>query len=185
MIYNLFPTKIYIEKMDITDEESEAILDLCNIINEVDKDKALFTQHNLECYPLLREVYDFFVKSFYELLLEYDDDATYENIYDMMLYKTGKISYLKDAEFKSINVSTNADLIALFFLSDKNLILHDPSFKRIPILSDDREYLVEGKKDTIIVIPANVWHEIRTYDSEDNGVILSMEINIDKLPKMS
>lgn len=185
MIYDVFPTKVYIEKLQFTDEESEAIANLCNVINEVDKDKALFTQHNLEYYPLLREVYDFFVKSFHEFLLEYDDDTTYENIYDMMLYKTGKISYLKDAEFKSINVSTNADLIALFFLSDKNLILHDPSFKRIPILSDDREYLVEGEKNTIVVIPANVWHEIRTYDSEDNGVILSMEINIDKLPKMS
>tara|TARA_B100001093_G_scaffold374380_1_gene359372 strand:+ start:1717 stop:2274 length:558 start_codon:yes stop_codon:yes gene_type:complete len=185
MIYNLFPTKIYIEKMDITDEESEAISDLCNIINEVDKDKALFTQHNLECYPLLREVYDFFAKSFQEFLLEYDNDVTYENVYDMMLYKTGKISHSKDKEFKSINAPTNADLIALFFLSDKNLIVHDPSFNRIPVISDDREHLIRGEKNTIVVIPANVWHEIRTYDSEDNEVILSMEINIDKLPKMS
>jgi len=199
MIETIFPTKIFRSKIDFTDDENESLKAFCQALmmqymaeNKISFREAgelenvpVFSDFNLKTYPFMTRLYNFFAVSFLELLQEYEPSAELEEVYDAMQVTMGKMPFMKRGDYKQIHCHRGNALVAVFYLDSVDndmhggkLILHDPSFNNTVRARTNPQHEIQTEKNSIVIIPAHVWHEVTPYFGNDERLTITMDIEL-------
>jgi Rps23 Pro-64 3,4-dihydroxylase Tpa1-like proline 4-hydroxylase len=75
-------------------------------------------------------------------------------------------------------------MVAVYYLdcvdNDKDggkLIFHDPAFNQVIKTRPKSKMSIETEKNTIIIVPAHVWHEVTPYYGEEDRLAVVMNIS--------
>ena len=199
MIKEIFPTKILVKdfdkSQDWTDELKSIVLavfaeeetkgkDFYEIAND---SLPLFTDENMEKFPILKEVREYFIEGFYELASSFDNyeehsrlfDLTPEGIRKKVSKELGRLPFMKGGDFKEVHNHIGAHAFGIFYLEDVandseggQLVLRDPSFNSNLGFAGSQRYKVETKRNRLVVAPAHVWHEVTQFDGEQRTAIV-------------
>jgi hypothetical protein len=205
MIKELFATHVLIKDLDITDAESAELLAITNSV--IEKHKAeneltlkeagenhlpFFTQENIDAFPLLNKIKQYFIDGFYELAQSYPENKfTKELIEQFVNSYTGRLPIMTKDEFKMPHNHTGASAFGILYLSDIDndkdggkLVLHDPSWSNNIGFKHNANFSVETKKHRLVIAPANVWHSVTSYTGDENRVAIVFNLDVISLENL-
>jgi hypothetical protein len=199
MIQTIFPTKILINDFDKNDDWNHTICafirsHFTKAINEKgsyfaagDEDISVFTEENMTLIPELRDLFNMFVDSFFELSQEFsnktDANLSREEVEQKLSKDLGRLPLMRKGDEKGLHTHGEASAYGIFYLNDIDnekeggqLILHDPSFNSLRHFCDDKTLKIETKKHRMIIAPAHIWHEVSKYygDEERQTIVLNL-----------
>lgn len=192
MIETVFPNKILIKDFDRSEEWTQEVLGILTAIYhseyaDVSQDDAVpvFTEENIKTYPILKELKDMFIDSFYELASAYSNNQlTRENIEEIVGMDIGKLPFMKSGDWKRVHSHALADAFAIFYLDNVDnerdggrLVLHDPSFSPLANFTEEKIYEVETKKNRMVVCPNRIWHEVTPYYGNKMRTLIVVNLN--------
>lgn len=204
MIETVFPLKVLIKDCDKSPEFSaevstviQAIFRSVMVENSLDRSTAgdnefrIFTQENLELFPVLRELQQLFIDGFYELASVYDyNPYTRDMIEKMVSVNHSKLPLMFKGDYKRLHTHTNTAAFAIFYCSTVDndqhggkLVLKDPSFHSNLGFHPSKDYEVETKRNRLVVAPGYVWHEVTPYTGEDVRVAVVINLHLEDLPR--
>mgnify|MGYP000415585683 CR=1 FL=1 len=144
----------------------------------------LFTDDNIKNYNEIKNLHDFFAKSFLKLANEYDESITHAEILERMEQTTGRLPFMRNGDYKGLHCHSGASMVAVYYLdcvdNDKDggkLIFHDPAFNQVIKTRPKSKMSIETEKNTIIIVPAHVWHEVTPYYGEEDRLAVVMNIS--------
>ena len=198
MIETVFPIKMLIDEFEVTYEEEVSLYSILQAIfmshlskkglGFVDAGNVasipIFTKENLEGYPEIKKLYEFFAESFYKLANEYSP-TTMEEIYLSMGETTGRLPFMRKGDYKQIHNHSGTSLVAVYYMGEVNnekeggkLVLHDPSFNNTMRTKPKPTHEIETKKNRIVIMPGYIWHEVTPYTGEDVRLAVVMNITL-------
>ncbi len=201
MIQTIFPVKILIKDYDLSEDWNhtvsafvkqkltQAIIDRGSFDAAVDEDLDVFTEKNMSDFPQLRELFDMFIDSFYQLSQEFNNknevSLTKEDIKKHLSLDIGKLPIMRYGQSRGIHSHTHASAFGIFYLNDVDneseggkLILHDPTFNSQKHFCDYRTMEVETKKHRMIIAPNTVWHEVTTYLGKQERLAIVLNLHV-------
>ena len=199
MIKTIFPIKMLHELHNINEEESSTLNSVCQAIFRNHLAMAglsyqdggddgvhipLFTDDNIKNYNEIKILNNFFAKSFLKLANEYDESITHTEILERMEQTTGRLPFMRNGDYKGLHCHSGASMVAVYYLdcvdNDKDggkLIFHDPAFNQVIKTRPKSKMSIETEKNTIIIVPAHVWHEVTPYYGEEDRLAVVMNIS--------
>jgi hypothetical protein len=197
VIKTIFPVNVVIKDHILDDSWNEEIKTIVltifkdyiakNNVNKslTDDEIPLFTENNLNKFPILRELQDLFVNGFYELASSYNENILTKDMLKGMVSKnSGKLPFVKTGERKSLHNHIGASAFGVFYLNSIDnkkhggeLILRDPAFHSNLHFHPPETFSVETKRNRLVVAPAYIWHEVNTYTGSEDR--LAVVINLD------
>jgi hypothetical protein len=198
MIETVFPIKILIDELQMSEEEEASLYSISQAIfmdhlskkglGFVDAGNVasipIFTKENLERYPEIKKLHEFFAKGFYQIANEYSPTEI-EEIYSSMGETTGRLPFMKKGDYKQLHNHSGTSLVAVYYMGDVDnakeggkLVLHDPSFNNTVRTKPKPTYEIETKKNRIVIMPGYIWHEVTPYSGEDIRLAVVMNITL-------
>jgi hypothetical protein len=201
-IKSIFPTNILIKDLEIS-ESDEKDLDLVvktvmasfiaeSGITQVEAGEnhlPLFTEENIERFPVLEKVREHFIDGFSELAESYNSsDVFNKNKIKQLVNKyTGRLPFMEEGNYKDTHSHPGCIAFGILYLSnvDNNkdggiLKLFDPSWSNTIGFSNDPIHEIETKKHRLIIAPAHVWHSVSPYNGKETRA--TIVINLDLTP---
>jgi len=184
MIKTVFPVNVLIKDYELSEEFTNELVNAAQTIFHslmtekgltrdqiADNEFPVFTEKNCQTFPALKQLQNMFVDGFYELASSYDENIlTREMIEKMVSANVGKLPLMKNGDYKRMHGHTNASAFAVFYLTDVDnkkhggqLILRDPSFHSNFSFHPPEDFVIDTKKNRLVVAPAYVWHEVTQY----------------------
>lgn len=200
-IVSIFPTKILIEDIDLSENDaSELDVAVETVLTQFKAQESLtqmevgenhlplFTEENINNFPVLNKVREHFIDGFAKLAESYGDINFDRDMISKLVHQyTGRLPFMEKGEYKDTHCHAGAVAFGIMYLSDidnKNdgglLKLFDPSWSNTIGMKNDPIYEVETKKHRLIIGPANVWHSVSTYRGEETRA--TIVINLDPTP---
>lgn len=199
MIQTIFPTKILVKDFEKSDDWNhttcafirahftKAIEEKGSYIAATDEDIEVFTEENMSAVPELRDLFEMFADSFYELSQQFqnsiDKNLTRDKVKQKLSKDLGRLPLMRTGDVKGLHNHCEASAFGVFYLGDVDnekeggqLILHDPSFNSLRHFCDDKTFKIETKKHRMIIAPAHVWHEVSIYlgKEERQTIVLNL-----------
>jgi hypothetical protein len=201
MIQTIFPIKILMKDYELSDDWNAAVSafvksTLTNTITEkgsyaaaIDNNTDVFTEKNMNEVPELRELFEMFVDSFYELSQEYENEddgvLTKELIRECLSLDIGKLPIMRYKQSRRVHNHKSASAFGIFYLSDVDneadggqLVLHDPTFNTQRFFCDDRMLEIDTKKHRMVIAPNTVWHEVTTYFGHTERLTIVLNLHL-------
>ena len=200
-IISIFPTNILIEDLDLNENDA-AELDLAvEVVLAQFKGQEsltqkgvgenhlpLFTEENINNFPVLSVVREHFINGFTKLAESYDDIIFDRDTISKLVHQyTGRLPFMEKGEYKDTHNHTGAIAFGIMYLSDvdnKNygglLKLFDPAWSNTIGIKNNPIYEVETKRHRLIIGPANMWHSVSTYTGDETRA--TIVINLDPTP---
>ena len=131
MIKTIFPIKMLHELHNINEEESSTLNSVCQAIFRNHLAMAglsyqdggddgvhipLFTDDNIKNYNEIKNLHDFFAKSFLKLANEYDESITHTEILERMEQTTGRLPFMRNGDYKGLHCHSGASMVAVYYL---------------------------------------------------------------------
>lgn len=190
MIHKLFPSNVLIKDVDLTDQQ---IFDIEVAINAIFKSHEaitgshivsgedsmpLFTEENINTFPIIKQLKDIFLDGFCELAQSLPNNImTRDDIELMMDNHSGRLPIMRSGDYKGIHSHPGSTAFGVFYLTDVDnkkdggkLILRDPSFHTNPGFRSDMTHEVETKAGRLIIAPSYVWHEVTPYCGKEDRI---------------
>lgn len=198
MIETIFPIRMLVNELEMTEKEEASLYATSQAIftnhlsrkglGFVDAGNVasipIFTEENLQSYPEIKKLYEFFAKSFHSLANEYSP-TTMDEIYASMGETTGRLPFMRKGDYKQVHNHSGTSLVAVYYMGDVDnekeggkLVLHDPSFNNTMRTKPKPTHEIETKKNRIVVIPGYIWHEVTPYFGEDVRSAVVMNITL-------
>lgn len=197
MTTSIFPTKILVKDFEMSSDWNQSITLIARAVFAKNlaekKDYAntgndmldLFTEENLTQFPELKELKQMFIDSFFELAADYSKNKlTKEVISERVSKDFGKLPFMKKGDYKSVH-NHDADVFAfgIFYLNDVDnsadggeLVLHNPGFSGAWHFNEGHTYKVPTKKNRMVIVPNQVWHEVTPYFGETERLAIVVNI---------
>ena len=197
----LLPTKVlvrdlhwsdrYLDKLQVAIETilKHYELQLENDHRVIGEDSIeLFTEENIKLFPELGELKEQFIDGFYDLACAYDTNTwTRSAIARMVANHTGRLPIMKPGEYKLSHSHPGASAFGIFYLTTVDnkkeggtLLLQDPSFSNNLGFRDKPKQKIETKRGRLVCAPANVWHEVTTYEGTEDRIAVVVNLVIFK-----
>ena len=202
MIKTAFPVNVLIKDYEdlgeFTDNLSTAILSIFqNLVlaknlsrdDIANQEYPVFTEENLAVFPELKKLQEIFVDGFFELASSFEENTlTRDTISKMVSINTGKLPIMKTGDYKRVHTHTNAIAFAVFYLTDVDndkhggqLILKDPSFHNNYGFHPPEDFVIDTKKNRLVVAPAYVWHEVTPYTGDEDRLTVVINLHADTI----
>ena len=195
MIYDIFPSTIYVKDYDLPQHWSDELKTILNTIvyNEKASGKSLneiannslplFTKENEKKFPYLAEVKEYFIQGFYTLAQHSDIpkelNLSLEGIRSKIAKETGKLPIAQPGSYQSTHNHIGAMAFGIFYLDDVDnkkdggeLILHDPSFNSNMGFACNPIHKIETKRNRLIIAPAHIWHSVSMFSGKSRSTIV-------------
>jgi len=202
MIKTVFPVNVLVKDYDLSDdfvtEASSVIQSIFHSImlehglsrKEVgDNEYPVFTNENMEKFPILKTIRQMFVDCFYELASSYEENVLTKEMIELMVERNvGKLPILRKGEYKRLHAHSNTSAFAIFYLTNVDndrhggkLILKDPAFHNNIGFTPPPDYEIETRKNRMVVAPAYIWHEVTPYIGDEDRVTIVINLHMDYL----
>jgi hypothetical protein len=200
MIKTVFPVNVLIKDLEKSDNFSSELSACIQAIfqqqlnekgltrNDLrDKEFPVFTDENLEKFPVLKELRTIFADGFFELSSSFEENVlTKDLIVKMVSTNVGKLPFMKTGDYQRLHTHTSSIAFGIFYLSnvdnDKHggkLILKDPSFHGNSSFHPPEDYEIETRKNRLVIAPAYVWHEVTPYSGVEDRITIVMNLHWD------
>lgn len=190
MIHNLFPTKVLIKDTDLSENQlKELEVAIQSIFKshealtgshvETGEDSMpLFTQENIDVFPILRTLKDIFIDGFLELASSFSiNRLSRKSIENMMDNHAGRLPIMRNGDYKGLHSHPGTSAFGVFYLSDVDnqkdggtLILRDPSFHTNVGFYEPMKHPVETKAGRLVIAPSYIWHEVTPYSGNEERI---------------
>lgn len=200
MIHDLFPTKVLIKDVDLTEEELnemeiavQAIFishmsESGSHIDSGENTMPLFTKENMQVFPVLNKLKDIFIDGFVELGAANSDkkitEETRKLVEELVDNHAGRLPLMKTGDYKQIHAHPGSTAFGVFYLTDvdneKNggyLVLRDPSFHTTPHFSGAKSHKIETRAGRLVIAPTHVWHEVTPYYGKEDRITVVSNLN--------
>lgn len=203
MIHDMWPTKVLVKDVELTDEELaemnvaiEAVFASHQALSGDHKitgedSMPLFTEENCKVFPIIQKIKDIFADGFHELggaynHTQYGSDEGRNKILEMMENHAGRLPIMRKGDYKGLHSHPGAIAFGIFYLTDVDndvdggkLILHDPSFGSNPGFRASQKQEIETKAGRLVIAPNEVWHEVTPYygDQDRITVVSNLSLN--------
>jgi hypothetical protein len=202
MIKTIFPVNILVKDYDLPEQFTQ---ELSSIIQSIfqslmlekelsrkeigDNEFPIFTEENMAAFPVLKQLREMFIDSFYELADSYEENILSRDLISQMVEKNvGKLPLMQKGEYKRLHNHFNTSAFAIFYLTDVDndqyggkLILKDPAFHSNAGFHPPPDYEVETRKNRMVVAPAYIWHEVTPYTGDEDRITVVINLHIDTL----
>ena len=196
-VYDIFPTKLVIKDIELNDKQ---IFDLTVAVQSIFLDNQIhndnetgssgsnswaepfpvFTQKNLEIFPVLNDVKEIFIDGFYELAEAHvNNELTRDMVASLFADNFGQLPVMKTGDSLPVHTHPGAVASAVFYLTDVDnekdggmLCLRDPSWHTTLGFRNPMEHFVETKAGRLVVFPTQIWHEVRPYYGEEDRMTI-------------
>lgn len=199
MIHDIFPTKVLIKDYNMSDAWNNEMISTVKAIfsNELakgidyrevgDNSIPLFTEENMNLFPVLHSLKDMFINDFYELAMSFPSYEKYKDLFKLtkdgitqrLSKETGRLPFMLSNDFKSVHDHAGAIAFGVFYLESVDneeeggqLILRDPSFNSNKGYSMPNTFPITTKKNRMIIGPAHVWHEVTPFKGKERTSIV-------------
>lgn len=200
MIKTAFPVNVLIKDYDdlgnFSDNLTTAVQTIFqNLIAEkelsrddvTNQEYPVFTEQNLSIFPELKQLQEMFVDGFFELANSFEENAlTREIISNMVSINAGRLPLMKKGDYKRVHAHKGAIAFAVFYLTDVDnekhggqLVLKDPSFPNNYGFHPPEDFVIDTKKNRLIVAPAYVWHEVTPYTGDKDRLTIVVNLHPD------
>lgn len=202
MIKTIFPVNILVKDYDLPEQFTQ---ELSSVIQSIfqslmlekglsrkeigDNEFPIFTEENMAAFPVLKQLREMFIDSFYELADSYEENILSRDLISRMVEKNvGKLPVMQKGEYKRLHNHFNTSAFAIFYLTDVDndqhggkLVLKDPAFHSNAGFHPPPDYEVETRKNRMVVAPAYIWHEVTPYTGDEDRVTVVINLHIDTL----
>lgn len=193
MIHDLFPTKVLIKDIELTEKDATDLEVAISAIFTAHEAKSgshvdsgedsmpLFNEYNIKVFPVLQKLKDLFIDGFVELGLAYEGNTkqedTREKIAEMVDNHAGRLPLMRNGDYKQIHSHPGNVAFGIFYLTDVDnekdggyLVLRDPSFNTTPVYGGQQTCKIKTKAGRLIIAPTHVWHEVTPYHGKEDRV---------------
>ena len=196
-VHKIFPTNIVINDVDLTDEQkadlSVAVESI--FINEYSMSReharnepskygnhadsfGVFTEENMEVFPVLKDLRNIFVDGFFELAQSHDNsNMSRESISRMFKGNFSALPIIRKGFGMDVHCHPGCIASAVFYLTDVDnekdggqLVLRDPSWHTVPGFRNEMEYEISTRAGRLVVFPVHTWHEVKTYIGDQDRI---------------
>jgi hypothetical protein len=205
MILDLFPTKILLKDLDISDDTNKKLCETISAIHVATRASSsfdcaceemyLFSEENQKTNPELTVVLDAFVEGFSELLDANDTDPEYENHASIKSKIRStivagqrpwtKLPFMRaySKEYKSSHTHEQSCVWGIFYLQDVNheeyggqIYMENPHRSTQRHFYSSPEQKFEAKKNRLIIAPNYVWHGVTPYTGPDDRLCIVVSL---------
>lgn len=156
-----------------------------------DNSIPLFTEENMKQFPILAELKNMFIDSFYQLAKSFPDydknkmlyKLSMEDIQHRLAAETGRLPFMKTGDYKGIHDHEATLAWGVFYTHDVDndtdggqIVLRDPSFNSNRAYSVPGKYPIDTKKNRLIVGPGHLWHEVTPYKGKANRTAIVLNL---------
>jgi len=195
MIYDIFPSTIYVKDYDLPQSWNDELKTILNTI--VHSEKALgkslveiandslplFTKENEKTFPALAEVKEYFIQGFHTLAqhsnIPKELNLDLAGIRSKIAEETGKLPMTQPGSFQATHNHIGAMAFGIFYLDDVDnekdggeLILHDPSFNSNMGFACSPVHKIETKRNRLVIAPAHIWHSVSMFSGKSRATIV-------------
>jgi len=202
-IIKIHPTHILVKEIPFTDEEMDE-LRVCAKATwtgyyeqgldshdyQCNSDPfPLFTEENLNIFPILGKLKNEFEKGFYELAISHEGNTlTREQISHMVAQQHGQMPIMQQGDLIALHTHPGSLAYGIFYLDDVDnekdggiLQLWDPSFHVNAGMRNPQIYEVDTVARRLVIVPTYIWHNVTQYygKSERISVVCNLSIHPD------